>query len=120
MNTKVYVGNLPYDVTEADIKAHFETQGKVSDIHLVIDKYTDQPRGFGFVTMEDHDAMLAVIENLDGENLGGRDLKINEARPRENNNSGGGGGGGYNRGGGGGGGNKNYNQKKSGGGRITL
>ncbi|MFC4994970.1 RNA recognition motif domain-containing protein [Rubritalea tangerina] len=90
MNTKVYVGNLPYDVTEEELKAHFETQGKVSDIHLVIDKYTDQPRGFGFVTMEDQNGMLAAIEHLDGKNFGGRDLKINEARPRENNNRGGG------------------------------
>ena len=57
MNTKVYVGNLPYEVTEESLKAHFETQGKVSEVHVVIDKYTDQPRGFAFVTMEDNDSM---------------------------------------------------------------
>ena len=94
MNTKVYVGNLPYEVTEESLKAHFETQGKVSEVHVVIDKYTDQPRGFAFVTMEDNDGMLAAIEHLDGKDFGGRELKINEARPRENNNRGGGFGGG--------------------------
>lgn len=98
MNTKVYVGNLPYDVTDAELKSHFETQGEVSQVHVVIDKYTDRPRGFAFVTMETQEGMLAAIENLDGQNFGGRDLKINEARPRENNNKGGfsGGGGGRN------------------------
>ncbi len=89
MNTKVYAGNLPYDVTEESLKAHFETQGKVAEIHVVIDKYTDQPRGFAFVTMEDKNGMLAAIENLDGKEFGGRELRINEARPRENNNRGG-------------------------------
>ena len=114
MNTKVYVGNLPYEVTEAELKEYFETKGPVSDVHLVIDKYTDRPRGFGFVTMENHDDMLKAIEELDGQEFSGRELKINEARPRENRSpGGGGGGGGYNGGGGGGGG---YNQKKSGGG----
>ncbi len=109
MNTKVYVGNLPYEVTEEVLKSHFENIGKVSDVHVVIDKYTDQPRGFAFVTMEDHDGMLAVIEQLDGKEFEGRELKINEARPRENNR-----GGGFNGGGGGGG---NYRQQdKSGGG----
>jgi cold-inducible RNA-binding protein len=106
MNTKVYVGNLPYDVTQEALKSHFETQGKVSDVHIVIDKYTDKPRGFAFVTMEDTAGMTAVLAHLDGQEFGGRTLKINEARPRENATGGPGGGGGNNRrsGGGGGGG----------------
>ena len=98
-----------FNQEESELKAHFEAHGKVAEIHLVVDKYTEQLRGFGFVTMEDNAGMLAVIENLDGKTFGGRDLKINEARPREN-NSGGGGGGGY------GGGNRGGGQSRSGGG----
>lgn len=112
MNTKVYVGNLPYEVTESELKTHFEAKGGVSDVHIVTDRETGQARGFAFVTMEDVAGMQSVIEELDGVELSGRPLKINEARPREDRNSGGGG---YS-GGGGGGGYKGNNQRKSGGG----
>ena len=100
----IYVGNLAFSVTEEEIRQHFAPHGEVQRIHLVTDRETGQPRGFGFVEMDD-DAGRAAIEALNGQDLSGRPLTINEARPREERGpggGGGGGGGGY-RGGGGGG-----------------
>ncbi len=112
MNTKMYVGNLPYETTEDNIRTLFSAHGQVNDIAVVMDRETGRPRGFAFVTMNDKDGMEAAIRELDGQDFNGRQLKINEARPRENRSGGGGGGGsgggggGYrgNSGGGGGGG----------------
>ena len=107
MNTKMYVGNLPFDATEDDLRDLFSQHGDVSEIAIVMDRETNRPRGFGFVTMADPAGMEAAIEALNGYELGGRPLTVNEARPREERPSGGRGGfggGGGGRGGFGGGG----------------
>ena len=117
MNTKLYVGNLPYDTTELDLRDAFGAHGQVEDVAIVTDRETGQSRGFGFVTMADKEGMEAAIRELDGQEFHGRRLNVNEARPREDRGGGGGGGGrsggdgsGYGGGGGGGG------RRKSGGG----
>jgi len=107
MDAKMYVGNLSYDVTQEELQALFEAHGAVSDVFIVKDRESGRPRGFAFVTMEEKSAMDAAIEALNGEEFMGRNLAINEARPREDRpRGGGGGGGGYGggRGGNGGGG----------------
>lgn len=106
MDAKMYVGNLSYDVTQEELQALFEAHGAVSDVFIVKDRESGRPRGFAFVTMEEKSAMDAAIEALNGEEFMGRNLAINEARPREERPRGGGGGGGY--GGGGGGGRGGY------------
>jgi RNA recognition motif-containing protein len=89
--TKIYVGNLPYSATEDELRELFASHGDVKSVSLVNDRETGRPRGFGFVEMASEDAE-AAIQALDGSQMGGRTLKVNEARPREN---GGGGGGGF-------------------------
>lgn len=96
---KLYVGNLSFDTSEARLREIFEEFGPVNSANLIIDRETGRPRGFGFVEMGDADSAKAAIEKLNGSNVDGRDLVVNEARPRA---AGGGGGGGF-RGGGGGG-----------------
>ncbi|NDV19398.1 RNA-binding protein [Pseudodesulfovibrio sp. JC047] len=81
MAKNIYVGNLPWSSTEEDVRAAFEAYGEVISVKLINDRETGRPRGFGFVEMEDHGA-LEAIENLDGTDFGGRNLKVNEARPR--------------------------------------
>jgi len=108
----IYVGNLTYNVTEDELREYFGQHGEVQRIHLVTDRETGRPRGFGFVEMDD-DGGRAAIEALNGKDFQGRPLTINEARPREE--RGGGGGGGY-RGGGGGGGGGGYRGGGGGGG----
>lgn len=104
MDAKMYVGNLSYDATQEDLQALFEAHGAVSDVFIVKDRESGRPRGFAFVTMEEKSAMDAAIEALNGEEFMGRNLAINEARPREERPRGGGGGGyGGGRGGNGGG-----------------
>jgi cold-inducible RNA-binding protein len=103
-NTKMYVGNLPFTITEDELRDAFSAHGAVNEVALVMDRDTGRPRGFGFVTMNDKDGMEAAIRELDGKDFGGRSLTVNEARPRENRGGGGGGGGGGGYGGGGGGG----------------
>ncbi len=95
MNTKMYVGNLPYEVSEEELQDHFAPHGEVKDVNIVMDRETGRARGFGFVEMVEVSGMEAAIKELDGKDFNGRSLKINEARPRENK-------GGDNRGGGGG------------------
>ena len=106
MDAKMYVGNLSYDVTQEELQALFEAHGAVSDVFIVKDRESGRPRGFAFVTMAEKSAMDAAIEALNGADFMGRNLAINEARPREERPSGGGGygGGGGGRGGNGGGG----------------
>jgi len=81
MAKNIYVGNLPWSSTEEDVRAAFEAYGEVHSVKLIEDRETGRPRGFGFVEMEDQGA-LEAIENLDGTDMGGRNLKVNEARPR--------------------------------------
>ncbi|HEV8240285.1 MAG TPA: RNA-binding protein [Thermoanaerobaculia bacterium] len=89
--TKIYVGNLPYSATEDELRELFSAHGEVSSVSLVNDRETGRPRGFGFVEMAGDEAQSA-IQALDGSQMGGRTLKVNEARPRENGGGGGGGG----------------------------
>ena len=96
---KLYVGNLPFSATETEIQELFGKHGNVHSVALINDRETGRPRGFGFVEMDD-DAIAAAIGALDGFEMGGRALRVNEAQERPR----GGGGGGGNRGGGGGGG----------------
>ncbi|HED53573.1 MAG TPA: RNA-binding protein [Phycisphaerales bacterium] len=98
--TKLYVGNLSYDTSESELRELFAQHGEVTSATLVMDRETGRPRGFGFVEFADAANAKSAIEALNGQNVGGRDLTVNEARPREPRS--GGGGGGY-RGGGGGG-----------------
>jgi RNA recognition motif-containing protein len=100
-NSKLYVGNLSFDLGEQDIRAAFEACGTVTDVYVAMDKMTGRPRGFAFVTMGTPEEAKSAIEQLNGKDLGGRALTVNEARPKE---SSGGGGGGRSFGGGGGGG----------------
>ncbi len=78
----IYVGNLSYNVTEENIRTAFEAFGQVATVTLVKDKYSGQPRGFGFVEMPDQAEAQAAIKNLNGKELLGRQLNVNEARAR--------------------------------------
>lgn len=104
MNNKLFVGNLSYDVTENDLQDAFAAFGAVTETNLMMDRMTNKPRGFAFVTMGTDAEAQAAIEGLNGKELGGRALTVNVARPREERAPGGGGGGGRRpfRGGGGG------------------
>jgi RNA recognition motif-containing protein len=103
MSTKLYVGNLSFDVIENDLQDLFTPFGPVAEVNLMQDRVTGKARGFGFVTMSTKEAADAAIQALNGRDYKGRALTVNEARPREA-RSGGGGGGGYGGGGYGGGG----------------
>lgn len=98
----IYVGNLPYQVTEEAISEIFTEYGTVKRVQLPTDRETGRMRGFGFIEMSSDAEETAAIEALDGAEWMGRDLKVNKARPREERPASGGGWG--NRGGGGGGG----------------
>jgi cold-inducible RNA-binding protein len=108
MPTKLYVGNLAYSVTNEDLEGLFSQAGKVESAVVVSDKFSGQSRGFGFVEMADSNDAARAIEEFNETELKGRNIRVNEARPREGGGGGGprGGGGGYGgpRGGGGGGG----------------
>jgi RNA recognition motif-containing protein len=99
---KIYVGNLPFTATEAEVRTLFSEHGTVESVSLPTDRETGRPRGFGFVEMSQADSARA-IQNLNGKELGGRPLRVNEAQDKPR-TGGGGGGGGYRGGGGGGGG----------------
>jgi len=100
---KLYVGNLPFSATEEDIRASFEKHGAVASVNVITDRETGRPRGFAFVEMEEATAAEDAVRNLDGQDFGGRNIRVNEAHDRRG-GGGGGGGGGPRRGGGGGGG----------------
>ncbi|SKA80553.1 RNA recognition motif. (a.k.a. RRM, RBD, or RNP domain) [Prosthecobacter debontii] len=104
MNTKMYVGNLPFSATDVDVRDLFAQYGGVTDVFLPMDRESGRPRGFAFVTMDTPEAMTAAITNLHGKDFNGRSLTVNEARPKEERPAFGGGGGGGGRGGFGGGG----------------
>jgi cold-inducible RNA-binding protein len=95
----IYVGNLPFDTTESEIHDLFSAHGEVERVQIITDRDTGRPRGFCFVEMTDENAGRNAIEALNGTELGGRSLTVNEAKPRAPRGGGGGGG----RGGGGGG-----------------
>lgn len=114
MNTKMYVGNLPFTATETDLRQLFSDYGTVTDLFLPVDHVSGRPRGFAFVTMDSPTAMSEAIQALNEKDFMGRNLAINEARPKEDRPSGGGGG--YGGGGGGGGGRGGYSKGGGGGG----
>ena len=102
MATKLYVGNLPFQTTSDELRDHFAQAGSVESASVVEDRMTGRSRGFGFVEMATAEEAAAAIEQLNGKDFGGRNLTVNEARPRTDRGPGGGGyGGGGNRGGGG-------------------
>jgi RNA recognition motif-containing protein len=105
MGNKLYVGGLPYSITEGRLQEIFEAHGTVESARVISDKFTGQSRGFGFVEMSSGGEAQKAIEALNGTQLDGRTLVVNEAKPQERREGGGGGGDrGGNRGGGGGGG----------------
>ena len=89
---KMYVGNLSFDTTKQDLETLFSEHGTVTDVHLPTDRESGQPRGFAFVTMDSKDAMNAAMGAINGKDVGGRTLKVNEAQAREERGGGGGGG----------------------------
>ena len=105
MSNKLFVGNLSFNTTENDLQDAFAAFGSVTEANLMMDRMTNRPRGFGFVTMSNADEAQAAIAGLNGKDLGGRALTVNVARPREERTGGGrrefggssGGGGGRNR-----------------------
>ena len=100
MAKRIYVGGLPYSATDGELENLFASYGTVTSASVVTDRYTGQAKGFGFVEMSTDSEADAAINGLNGTLMGGRNLTVNEARPREE-RSGGGGRGGGNRGGGG-------------------
>ena len=114
----MYVGNLPFDTTEVELRELFGQHGEVTDAHIMMDRDTGRARGFAFVSMSSKEEMESAIKVLHGQMLNGRALTVNEARPREERPGGfgGGGGGGRSFGGGGGGGRGGYGGGGGGGG----
>ena len=97
----IYVGNLAFTVSEEDLKKAFEAFGQVASANVIRDQYSNQSKGFGFVEMPDSSEAQAAISALNGKELNGRSLSVNEARPKTDRNRSGGFGGGGRRGGGG-------------------
>ena len=91
---KLYVGNLSFDTSESALKAAFAAHGEVEEVAVITDRDTGQPRGFAFVTMGDDNAARAAMDALDGKDLDGRALKVNEAKAKAKTGGGGGGRGG--------------------------
>ncbi len=125
METRLYVGNLSYSSTEGDLEELFQQAGTVVKCELMLDKFTSRSRGFAFVEMGTHEEANKAVEMLNDQDLQGRNLRVNIAKPREERaprrdggGGGGGGRGGYGGGGGGGGGGRGgYGGGGGGGGR---
>ena len=111
MSTKLFVGNLSFNITENDLQDAFAAHGTVVETNLMMDRMSGRPRGFGFVTMGTPEDAQKAIDAMNGAPLDGRNLTVNVARPREERPSGGG------SGGGGGGGRREYGGGGGGGGR---
>ena len=88
----IYVGNLSHQTGEADLRKAFEGFGEVTQVSIIKDKFSGEPKGFGFVEMPAKEHAQSAITGLNGKDLNGRTLSVNEARPRTDNRSGGGGG----------------------------
>ena len=95
LGKKLYVGNLPFSTTEAELRQAFEKHGQVESVAVIMDRETGRPRGFAFVEMADANGAAAAMQSLDGREFGGRALRVNEANERPPRSGGGGGGGGY-------------------------
>jgi len=107
MSSKLFVGNLSFNITENDLQDAFAAHGTVTEANLMMDRMTNRPRGFGFVTMSTPEEAQKAIAAMNGKELDGRALTVNIAKPREE-RTGGGGGRGYGGGGYGGGGRNRY------------
>jgi len=92
MNKKLYVGGLPYSVTEDKLQEIFSAHGTVESARVITDRFTGRSRGFGFVEMSNEEEAQTAIDSLNGSDLDGRSLTVNEAKPQENRGGGGGGG----------------------------
>ena len=90
MNTKLYVGNLPYETTESDLQALFSAAGGVSSVNVIKDRATGRARGFAFVEMSDAEGAKRAIAELDQHQIDGRNLTVNEAKPMAPRSNGGG------------------------------
>jgi len=88
---KIYVGNLSFDASEADLETAFSQFGEVQSVNIITDRETGRSRGFGFIEMRDHEAGKQAIEQLNLQEIAGRAVTVNEARPREERRGGGGG-----------------------------
>ena len=86
----IYVGNLSRDVTDDDLKKAFEAFGEITSVNIIKDKHSGEPRGFGFVEMSSKDEAQSAIDGLNGTDLKGQSLNVNEARPRSENRRNGG------------------------------
>jgi RNA recognition motif-containing protein len=84
MSIKIYVGNLSFDSTESELQGLFEPYGAVDSAKVIVDQFTNRSRGFGFIEMQNREEGLRAIQELDSKDLGGRTLKVNEARPKTN------------------------------------
>jgi len=93
LSSKLYVGNIPFSTTEDELRNVFAQHGNVGSVSVITDRETGRPRGFAFVEMGDADAAQSAIRALDGSNLGGRSIRVNEAHDRRGGGGGGGGGG---------------------------
>jgi RNA recognition motif-containing protein len=91
MSNKLFVGNLSFDTTENDLQDAFAAHGTVTETNLMMDRMTNRPRGFGFVTMSTAEEAQKAIDALNGKDMGGRALTVNVAKPREERAPGGGG-----------------------------
>ena len=91
MSTKLYVGNLAFTTSSDELQTMFAQAGTVESVSLIEDRETGRSRGFGFVEMSTKEEGAAAVAQFDGKDLGGRTLKVNEAKPRENRGGGGGG-----------------------------
>ena len=112
MSNKLFVGNLSFNTTENDLQDAFSAFGTVTETNLMMDRMTNRPRGFGFVTMSSAEEAQKAIDGMNGKDVDGRALTVNLARPREERPGGGGG-----RGGSGGGGRREFGGGGGGGGR---
>lgn len=116
MENKLYVGNLPYSITDADLQSLFAQAGTVTSVAVIKDRETGRSKGFAFVEMATAEEAQKAISLLNGKDFQGRPLNLSIARPREERGGFGGGGGGFNRGGGGGGYNRGGDNRRGGGG----
>ena len=86
---KIYVGNLSFDSSEADLKGLFAAYGEVESAKVIVDQFTNRSRGFGFIEMSNREEGLKAIQELDSKDLDGRSLKVNEAKPKTDSRGGG-------------------------------
>ncbi len=88
MSINIYVGNLSFDASERELKGLFEAYGEVDSAKIIVDQFTGRSRGFGFIEMQNREEGLKAIQELDSKDMGGRSLKVNEARPKTNSGGG--------------------------------